>query len=119
MNPSPLEMAIIFQEDRPRMNEANTPDFLWTLLQGEIAEAEEAKDNPEDLIFELADVIIFSANLIHTLGHNPDTVVREKVGRNVLKYPARGYINGTPYESQAKQDKQSWKKQNGDDEYFQ
>ncbi|MFL0405225.1 nucleotide pyrophosphohydrolase [Bacillus nitratireducens] len=49
---------------------------------------EEAKENPERLKEELADVLIYSYMMADNLGFDIDEIIAEKLIKNTRKYPA-------------------------------
>lgn len=115
-----------YQQDRPVMNNHNTDTTaVLGLLMGEVSElvVSHAKylndqEEPLDVANEAADVLIFAVSLIASLGLDPETVVREKIGRNVLKYPASVFSNGRTYEQARDISKASWRIDGGDTTYY-
>ncbi|GCF94383.1 nucleotide pyrophosphohydrolase [Enterococcus florum] len=49
--------------------------------------SEEAKEQPERLKEELADVLIYSYMMADNLGFDIDEIIDEKLKKNALKYP--------------------------------
>uniref|UniRef100_UPI003F494E2C nucleotide pyrophosphohydrolase n=1 Tax=Niallia taxi TaxID=2499688 RepID=UPI003F494E2C len=47
----------------------------------------EAKENPERLKEELADVLIYSYMMADNLGFDVDEIIKEKLAKNEMKYP--------------------------------
>lgn len=47
----------------------------------------EAKENPERLKEELADVLIYSYMMADNLGFDVDQIIKEKLVKNEMKYP--------------------------------
>ncbi|MDA3932297.1 MAG: nucleotide pyrophosphohydrolase [Tenericutes bacterium] len=43
--------------------------------------------NPENVKEELADVLIYSLAMATDLGYDPETIIREKLEKNAIKYP--------------------------------
>lgn len=49
--------------------------------------SEEARENPERLKEELADVLIYSYMMADNLGFDIDEIIAEKLKKNAMKYP--------------------------------
>lgn len=89
--------------DRPSMDEANDVETLKRLL---CAEVEELCEQGADLREELADVYLFTVGLFRQLAiqAGQDTeeymvqAIMEKTAVNILRYPAKSFQNGQPYE---------------------
>ncbi len=127
MTPSPFELAETFKQDRPRMMDANSDvNFTWGLLMGEVDEArdalrkfnQEGQKDPSELFTELADIILFASDIIYRLGGNTDLELREKVSRNILKYPSSALSNGKSYEEIMPGLKKQWKDSEGDKRFY-
>lgn len=54
--------------------------FQWT-------SSAEAKENPDRLIEELADVLIYSYMMADNLGFDVDQIIKEKLTQNEMNYP--------------------------------
>ena len=82
------QMLQDFSEDRPSLKENNTPKVLMKLLAGEVAEASESLDDPENLASELSDVIIFALTIANQYGFDMDEEIRTKIAYNHARYNA-------------------------------
>lgn len=113
-----IELDSIFRSDRPRMVEMNRSDIprLFLRLIEEVNEAREevrgvsqGKEGAKQrLADEYADIALFALEGIRSCGLDPDTVVREKIGRNTAKYPASYFQNGLSPESAIAKAREEW-----------
>lgn len=117
---SSFEMLRNFTEDRPVMKEANSDvSFLLGLLLQEVTELQEephGMSKEKYLEQELADVAIFAISILHLITGDADAAIREKVGRNTLKYPARLFQEGS-YEDARANSKLQWTEDDNQDFY--
>lgn len=127
MKPSPFELAELFKSDRLTMQEFNSdPKNLWALLLGEIEEARvevhkytsSTEKDPNALFRELVDVILLASDMIYRLGGDTDQEMREKVARNILKYPVWLFSNGLSYQEASKIAKSEWKNGRKEDDFY-
>ena len=99
-----VEVLRNFQEDRPSMDKDNTVEKLAILFIGEtdetIAEFDKyfkGETTKQKVFGELADVIIFSLNIIDQMGGDAEKEIMEKIGFNNARYPAGKFKNGTEF----------------------
>lgn len=117
-----VEAQNAFYADRPVMSSGNTLEFLIKATQEEAAEL--ADEPPEYisrevyLLQECADVILFAMAIIRKLGHDPEQVVMEKVGRNICKYPAKYFQNGRTFEAAISHCKNEWTQIRGNEDFY-
>ena len=126
--PSVFEVDNLFRLDRPVMMESNRCDLvgLWRKLVGEVGEGEEEimafvlghKNALEKIVYEMADIILFAAEIIRCCARDPEEVIREKVARNILKRPAKLYSNGRTMAEAEAIAVPAWKATKGDEEFF-
>lgn len=93
--------------------------FLLNLLFQEVEELKEEPHgmSPEKYLEqELADVAIFAIGILDLITGDADMAIREKVGRNTLKYPAHYFQEGT-YEDSRRDSKLQWTKEDNQDFY--
>ena len=111
------ETVSLFRKDRPTMDEKNTPEFLCHLLSIELKELTEAVEiGQKELIeHEVADIIFLALELANIVGFDAETAVKEKHGRNVLKYPHQNFKDGNYLET-IKKCKDEWG--DGDIEFY-
>jgi NTP pyrophosphatase (non-canonical NTP hydrolase) len=87
-----IEDIIKFRDDRGWKHH-DTPSALAKSIIIEAAELlenyqwEDEKPNMENVKEELADVLIYSIAMASDLGLNPETIIREKLEKNAIKYP--------------------------------
>lgn len=91
-----------FTNDRPTLQENNTPEQILLLLQNEVTEASESLTDTENLASEIADIVIFALTLANQYGFNMDEQVREKIAFNTGRYSADLFQNGNYEESRLK-----------------
>ena len=123
-SPDIFELNEIFQTDRPVMNTGNSDPFIvFGMLCSEIGELSDElhyfsqwKSSKEKIGDEISDVMLFCCTLFKALGLDGRTMVKEKVGRNVLKYEAQ-YLQEGELTQIAPQLKQRWALLEGDDYY--
>ncbi|MGY3724443.1 NTP pyrophosphatase, house-cleaning of non-canonical NTPs [Granulicatella balaenopterae] len=81
-----------FREDRD-WNQYHTPRNLATSIiieAGELMENFQWQDEPKDMVNvkeEIADVLIYTMMLADDLDLDLETIIREKIAKNALKYP--------------------------------
>ena len=74
----------------------DTPQALAKSIIIEAAELlenyqwEDESPNIENVKEELADVLIYSIAMAADLGLDPETIIREKLVKNAIKYPKKG-----------------------------
>ena len=112
-----------FHQDRPVMNHDNTTEHLIERLKEEVGELQEdfrgnGMTREKYLEQELADILIFAWAAIQSLKVDPDMAIREKIARNMVKYPAHLLQKGT-YETQMAECKKQWSKEDNVDFYRQ
>ncbi len=83
-----------FTNDRPTLQENNTPEQILLLLQNEVTEASESITDTENLASEISDVIILALTLANQYGFNMDEEIREKIAVNTIRYQARYFQDG-------------------------
>lgn len=88
--PSIIEINNMFLEDRPLIKQYDTPETIMSLLDGEIGEWRENPTDPD----ELADLIVYSLFLLEALGHDPEEAIRNKIGLNMARMPAKNFQDG-------------------------
>lgn len=123
-SPDIFELNRLFQEDRPVMDKGNSdPCVVLGMLSGEMGELcdemhlfSQGRSTKEKVGDEIADVMLFSCTLFKALGLDGRTVVKEKVGRNVLKYEAHELQHGVLTQI-APELKERWKAIDGDERY--
>lgn len=87
-----IEDIIKFRDDRGWKHH-DTPSALAKSIIIEAAELlenyqwEDERPNMENVKEELADVLIYSIAMASDLGLNPETIIREKLEKNAIKYP--------------------------------
>ena len=111
------ETVSLFREARPTMDEKNTPEFLCHLLTLELNELVEAVEIGQNGLIEheVADIIFLALELANVIGFDAETAVREKSGRNILKYK-REYFQDGDYLEAVKRVKEEWG--DGDIEFY-
>lgn len=90
-----MELINKFRDDRDWRQFHNEKDLAISisLEANELLElfqwksSAEAKENPERLKEELADVLIYSYMMADNLGFNVDEIIKEKLVKNEMKYP--------------------------------
>lgn len=120
--PGAIELNRYFREDRPVLNEANSNiDFLISLL---LQETIELQQEPTDgmsreqyLIQEAADIALFSLTLLDILTGDADMAIKEKIARNMVKYPAHLFQGQNTYKEAVDKSKQQWTTQDNTDFY--
>lgn len=71
----------------------DTPQALAKSIVIEAAELlenyqwEDEKPNEENVKEELADVLIYAIAMASDLGYDPETIIKEKLEKNAIKYP--------------------------------
>ena len=81
-----------FREERD-WNQYHTPRNLATSIiieAGELMETFQWQDEPKDMTNvkeEIADVLIYTMMLADDLDLDLETIIREKIAKNALKYP--------------------------------
>src|SRR5690606_2998209 len=100
-----LETSRNFMADRPVMKEQNYGSLagLLRLLANEVEEAMETVENGDAIIEdkhvaieqELADIGLFLLTAFDILGSDPFEAMMEKHMRNMLKYPAHLFKEGS------------------------
>lgn len=88
--PSVFELSRNFLKDRPVIAEHDTPERVLQLLIGEVNELIE---NPSDPL-EAADVMIYVMVYLESLGYDPETAIRNKIGLNSARYTAKDFQAG-------------------------
>lgn len=96
MSPDIFELNHMFQTDRPVMDRGNSDPFtVLMMLSGEMGELcdemhyfAQGKSTKEKVGDEISDVMLFCCTLFKALELDGRTMVKEKVGRNILKYEA-------------------------------
>lgn len=89
-----LEDIIKFRDDRG-WREHDTPSSLAKSIIIEAAELLEnyqwpdTEANMENVREELADVLIYALAMASDLNLDPDEIIREKMIKNIKKYPAK------------------------------
>ncbi|MDD4354840.1 MAG: nucleotide pyrophosphohydrolase [Candidatus Izemoplasmatales bacterium] len=89
-----LETIIQYRDERG-WKERDTPDSLAKSIIIEAAELLENfqwADTPpdqENIKEELADVLIYALAMVSDLGYDPETIIREKLKKNNIKYPLK------------------------------
>jgi NTP pyrophosphatase (non-canonical NTP hydrolase) len=87
-----IEDIIKFRDDRGWKHH-DTPSALAKSIIIEAAELlenyqwEDERPNMENVKEELADVLIYSIAMASDLGLDPETIIREKLEKNAIKYP--------------------------------
>ncbi|MFP4478587.1 MAG: nucleotide pyrophosphohydrolase [Candidatus Izemoplasmatales bacterium] len=87
-----LDEIIKFRDERGWKHH-DTPAALAKSIIIEAAELLEnyqwsdVSPNPENVKEELADVLIYSLAMATDLGYDPETIIREKLEKNAVKYP--------------------------------
>jgi len=111
------ETVSLFRLERKTMDEKNTPEFLCHLLTLELNELVEAVEIGENGLIEheVADIIFLALELANVIGFDAETAVREKAGRNILKYK-REYFQSGDYLEAVKRVKEEWG--DGDIEFY-
>lgn len=105
-----------FRLDRPVLIAHDSVPNIMAMLLAEVRELEQA-ETTQDQLSELADVIIFSITLMQILGADADEVVRLKIVRNYLKYPAY-VLQGGIYTQVAPVLKARWEASGGDELFY-
>lgn len=119
-----LELLRLFYEDRPLMSQQNqSVEFLLSLLATEVGEVFQEPDpymSPEKYLEqELADVLIITWSALQSLMGDAGAAIREKIARNMVKYPAHFFNNGLTYEAAISQAREEWKQISGNEEFYQ
>jgi len=89
-----LDDIIKFRDIRG-WREHDTPQALAKSIIIEAAELlenyqwEDSAPNLENVKEELADVLIYSLAMVSDLGLDPETIIREKLEKNKIKYPEK------------------------------
>jgi NTP pyrophosphatase (non-canonical NTP hydrolase) len=87
-----IEDIIKFRDDRGWKHH-DTPSALAKSIIIDAAELlenyqwEDERPNMENVKEELADVLIYSIAMASDLGLDPETIIREKLEKNAIKYP--------------------------------
>ncbi len=90
----PKDLALAISIEASELSE----HFLWKSVD-EAREHVRKKEHLDEVIEEIADVMIYSLNLVNALeriaGRHIDiaTAILDKVGKNAAKYPAAAYKN--------------------------
>ena len=110
-----------FHVDRPVMNVGNTTEHLIERLKGEVEELQEdfrgnGMTREKYLEQELVDILVFAWAAIESLAVDPDMAIREKIARNMVKYPAHLLQEGD-YDEQMEKCKAQWSKEDNKDFY--
>jgi len=111
-----------FQVDRPTMHSRDSEmEILAISILGETMELLEAikEGSDKDVATELADVGLYVLTAFNVMGMNAYDEMREKVARNIVKYPAKYFTNGLTYDEGAKRAKTEWIDIKGEDEFYQ
>lgn len=106
-----------FQRDRPIMQKADSPKHVIKLARVEMDEAEAEIGKPDRLATELADVMIYMMTLANVYELDLGEAIAEKVGRNILKFPAKNFQEGD-YTQKVIQSKRAWLESGGDEEFY-
>ncbi len=89
-----LNDIIKFRDNRG-WRDHDTPQSLAKSIIIEAAELlenyqwEDSTPNMENVKEELADVLIYSLAMVSDLGLDPETIIREKLEKNKIKYPEK------------------------------
>lgn len=122
-----LETSKNFMADRPVMREQNYGSLagLLRLLANEVEEAMETVENGDAIIEdkhvaieqELADIGLFLLTAFDILGSDPFEAMMEKHMRNMLKYPAYLFRDGS-YDEQMSIAKRRWLETGGNHQFY-
>lgn len=89
-----LDEIIKFRDNRG-WREHDTPQALAKSIIIEAAELlenyqwEDSQPDMENVREELADVLIYALAMVSDLGLDPETIIREKMEKNKIKYPEK------------------------------
>ena len=108
----------IFSEDRPVMKKHNQRDWrIYKLLRQEIDEAE-AETDPKKIATELSDIIAFALTIANNHGLDMDAEIREKIARNILKYPQQNFQGDYTYNEAVGKSKSEWQEDHGEEWFY-
>lgn len=118
-----FELQEIFYKDRPVMAAANSDiNFLIARL---LIEADELKNAPTNHLGlekhqeqEAVDVILFGLAILRVLGINPEEAIREKLAKNMLKYPPKNFLIGVPFDQGVQASRQAAEETGLDLEFY-
>ena len=94
------QMVRNFLDDRPVMRKNNTHKRVVELLHGEVDEVRGA--GPEELAWELADVVFFVMTLANMHDIDLGEALREKTAFNLSRFPSSDFQEGDYSEARLK-----------------
>ena len=112
------EMWRNFTDDRPVMSKRNKHDWhTYSLLRREVDEAE-AETDPEKIATELSDILLFVLTIANNHGIDMDEAVREKIARDLAKYPAINFQGELVYDEAIGKSKTDWVDIRGEEDFY-
>lgn len=90
---------------------------MYELLRAEVDEAE-AETDKDKIARELADIYVFLATIANNHGIDLEAEVKEKMARNILKYPQANFQGQYEYKEAMGKSRSEWIEDKGEEWFY-